>query len=76
MLTKYISLPVFFISFVLGLLSVYMIGPEMKTVYIYPSPTNSKDIQYKDSAEQCFNITPKITRCPINPFSVKKIPIQ
>ena len=76
MLTKYISLPVFLISFVLGLISIYIIGPEIKTIYIYPSPTNSSKIQYKDSTEQCFNVNPILTQCPINPYSVKKIPMQ
>lgn len=76
MLGKYVSLPVFFVSFIFGLISVYAIGPEIKTVYVYPSPTNNTKIQYKDGADQCFQIAPKVTHCPINPLSVKTIPIQ
>jgi len=76
MLTKYISLPVFFMTFIVGIISIYIIGPEIKTIYVYPSPTNSKDIQYKDNAEQCFRVTPKVSHCPINPFAIKTVPMQ
>ena len=76
MISNYISLPVFLISFGVGLLFVYIIGPESKKIYIYPSPENYNKTQYKDHAEQCFQFKPIKTTCPINPFSVKTIPIQ
>jgi hypothetical protein len=76
MLTKYISLPVFLISFAIGLLFVYIIGPETKTVYVYPNPNNYNDILYKDNAEQCFQYVPKVVSCPANTLSIKTIPIQ
>lgn len=76
MLTKYISLPVFLFSFCLGLAFVYIIGPEMKTVFIYPTPENYLNYQYKDNAEQCFQFKPNKVECPWNPLSIKSIPIQ
>jgi hypothetical protein len=76
MLSKYISLPVFLISFSLGLFFVYVIGPESKTIYIYPSPQNYMKTQYKDNANQCFQFKLTETKCPLNPFSVKTVPIQ
>jgi hypothetical protein len=76
MLTKYISLPIFLISFAVGLFFVYILGPEAKTIYIYPSPENYKKTQYKDNADQCFQFKPVETRCPLNPFSVKTVPVQ
>ena len=76
MLSNYISLPVFLISFAVGLFFVYVIGPESKTKYIYPSPENYMKTQYKDNAGQCFQFKPVETQCPINPLSIKSVPIQ
>ena len=76
MLSNYISLPIFLTSFAIGLFCVYVIGPDVKTIYVYPSPQNYMKNQYKDNAGQCFQFKPVETKCPINPFSVKTIPIQ
>ena len=76
MITDYISLPIFLISFAIGLFFIYVLGPESKTIYIYPSPQNYMNTQYKDKADQCFQFKPVVTQCPINPFSVKTVPIQ
>ena len=76
MLSNYINLPVFFASFILGLFFVYMLGPETKPIYVYPTLDNYKNIQYKDHANQCFEYEPVKTNCPINPLSIKTIPIQ
>lgn len=76
MLSKYISLPVFLSSFAIGLFFIYIIGPESKTIYIYPSPDNYLKTQYKDVSNQCFQFKPLETECPINPFTIKSIPVQ
>jgi hypothetical protein len=76
MLTKYISIPTFLCSFIIGLIFVYILGPETKVIYKYPSPSNYNDILYKDKADNCFEIKPVETGCPINPLSIKKIPVQ
>ena len=76
MITDYISLPIFLISFAVGLFFIYVLGPESKTIYIYPSPQNYMNTQYKDKADQCFQFKPVVTQCPINPLSVKTVPIQ
>ena len=76
MLSHYISLPVFLTSFAIGLFFVYVIGPESKTIYIYPSPENYMKTQYKDNAGQCFQFKPVKTQCPINPLSIKSVPVQ
>ncbi len=76
MISNYISLPIFLISFAVGLFFVYVVGPETKTIFVYPNLENYMKTQYKDATNQCFQFTPTETRCPINPFSVKKIPIQ
>ena len=76
MITDYISLPIFLISFAVGLFFIYVLGPESKTIYIYPSPQNYMDTQYKDKSDQCFQFKPVTTQCPINPFSIKTVPLQ
>lgn len=76
MISKYVSLPIFLISFAVGLFFVYVLGPETNAIYIYPSPQNYMKTQYKDNANQCFEFKPVETTCPINPFSIKKIPVQ
>jgi hypothetical protein len=73
---NYISLPVFLVSFAVGLFFVYVIGPEKKTIYVYPTLENYTKTQYKDSAGQCFEFKPTETSCPFNPFSIKNVPIQ
>jgi hypothetical protein len=76
MLTKYINVPIFLISFAIGLFFVYVIGPETKTIYMYPSPSNYFKTQYKDDADQCFQFKPVETNCPTNPFDIKTVPVQ
>jgi hypothetical protein len=72
---KFISLKVFIISFLIGLLFVYMIGSENKKIIVYPTPQNISKIQYKDAAENCFSFVSKEVSCPENGL-FSTIPIQ
>lgn len=76
MLLNYISLPVFLISFAIGLFFIYILGPEMKTIYIYPSPENVNKILFKDKAENCFSFEEEVVDCPKDKTSIFSIPIQ
>jgi hypothetical protein len=76
MFTKYISIHVFVISFIIGLAFIYFWGPESKVIHKYPSPANYKTILYKDKVDQCYQFNPLEINCPINPFSIKTVPIQ
>lgn len=76
MLLDYISLPVFLISFALGLFFVYILGSEQKVVYVYPTPQNYTSILYKDNANQCFQYAARETKCPLNPLEIKTVPAQ
>lgn len=76
MLLKYISLPVFLVSFALGIFFVYILGPEQKVLHIYPSPYNQSSLMFKDNADQCFQYNAVETKCPLNPLSIKTVPVQ
>jgi hypothetical protein len=76
MLSKYIHIPVFIASFAIGLFFVYVLGPDIKTIYMYPTPSNYLKTQYKDKTSQCFEFKPVETECPFNPFDIKTVPVQ
>ena len=76
MLLNYISLPAFLISFSIGLFFIYILGPEMKKIYIYPSPENINKFLFKDKADNCFYFKEHVVECPKNSSQISTIPIQ
>jgi hypothetical protein len=76
MLLNYISIPIFLISFAIGLFFIYILGPEMKTIYIYPSPENVDKVLFKDKADNCFYFEENVVECPKDEKLISKIPIQ
>ena len=76
MILNYISLPVFLISFAIGLFFVYILGPEMKTIYVYPTPENVDKILFKDKADNCFTFQEQVVECPTDETLISSIPIQ
>ena len=76
MILNYISFPIFLISFAIGILFVYLLGPDMKTIYIYPSPENVDKILFKDKADNCFYFEEENVECPRDEKSISVIPMQ
>uniref|UniRef100_A0A6C0B7Z7 Uncharacterized protein n=1 Tax=viral metagenome TaxID=1070528 RepID=A0A6C0B7Z7_9ZZZZ len=73
---KYINIPVFVISLILGMIAVYYTVPDSRTVYVYPTPENINLLQYKDKTDSCFSFEQKEVQCPKNPDEIAKIPVQ
>ena len=76
MIFNYISLPIFLISFAVGIFFIYILGPEMKTIMIYPSPENVDKILFKDKADNCFSFEETEVECPSDDSLISQIPIQ
>ena len=76
MILIYISIPIFLISFTIGLFFIYVLGPEMKTIYIYPTPENVDKILFRDKASNCFQFEEEIVECPKDSSLISSIPIQ
>lgn len=74
---KFIIFPIFMISFIVGLLYNYISKPELKKVYVYPTPDNVDKIQYKDLLNNCFTFKYKKLNChEVDQNILKNIPIQ
>ena len=73
---EYVSFPIFLISLASGLFYVYVVVPSPRIIVVYPTPDNSKDFQFKDTASNCFEYEPKEIKCPSDKSLIKDIPIQ
>ena len=76
MLSNYISTPVFITSFAVGLFFIYVLGPETKKIFIYPSPETTNKILIKDKADQCFHYKENVVECPLDESFLFTTPIQ
>ena len=57
---KYIVVGI--LSFLIGLVVVYMTPVTYKTVWVYPTLENIEKIQYKD-ADTCYKFTARLVDC-------------
>jgi len=52
------------------------LGPEMKTIMVYPTPENVDKILFKDKADNCFTFEETEVDCPSDESLISQIPIQ
>jgi hypothetical protein len=71
---KYINFPVFFFSLVFGLFAVYITMPDMRKIYVYPTPENVSILQYKDKTDTCFSFKQEEVSCPNDSEITKVLP--
>jgi hypothetical protein len=73
---KFIRIPVFIVSLAIGLLFVYIFNPDKRKIFVYPSPENVNNIQYKDSTGACFEFKQTKLKCPEKESEISKVPAQ
>jgi len=76
MLFHYVSLPVFLVSFAIGMFFIYILGPDTKRIFIYPSPENVNRVLFKDVADSCFSFKPVEVECPTDESKISSVPVQ
>ena len=74
-LIKIINWKIFFISFFVGLIFIYL-NDDKKQIFVYPSPSNINKVEYKDKANNCYVYNMEEIKCPSNSKSIKHIPMQ
>ena len=75
-LSQFISFPVFLISLAIGVFLVYLSAPNVKNIYIYPTPENIDKFIWQDGAGNCYGWEAKEVSKPVNTKKIKTIPIQ
>lgn len=72
---KYVNIPVFIISFAIGVFFVYLYQPDKRVVYVYPTPESVDLLQYKDATGNCFQFKQTEVKCPKDGL-IAKLPPQ
>ena len=76
MLLNYINIPVFIVSFAIGVFFVYVFMPDTRSILVYPTHENVNLLQYKDAAGNCFHLKETEVECPKSESEISKIPAQ
>jgi hypothetical protein len=66
---------VFVAAFLIGMVLVYVSPIEYKTVFVYPTPDNVKDIQFRDDADTCYHFDSVAVSCE-SAKNINAIPVQ
>jgi len=76
MFLKFISIKIFITSLAIGLLYVYLFNPDPTIIYVYPTPDNVGQVEYKDKANNCFQFEANEVSCLKDKSRIKTIPVQ
>jgi hypothetical protein len=75
-LFQYINIPVFMISLLIGIVTVYLITDEKRRIFVYPNHENFNLLQYKDKTNTCFDLVETEIACPSDSSKIFQTPIQ
>lgn len=75
-ITKFINIPIFLVSLAVGIFMVYVTLPNMRKIYVYPTPDNIDILQYRDKTDSCFYYKQEEVKCPDDDSKLSKIPVQ
>ena len=70
------SLPVFIVSFLIGIVFVYLSDKPSKIINVYPTPDNLNKFQYIDKASNCYEYYAEEVNCPSDINKITLIPVQ
>jgi hypothetical protein len=70
-----INWKVFFISFLVGLIFIYL-KDDKKKIYVYPTPSNVNKVEYKDKADNCYEYSMDQVKCPSSKSEIHNVPLQ
>jgi hypothetical protein len=59
----YINPYIFIVSFIIGIIMIYLSPVEYKTVLLEPTYDNLDKYQYIDSNDQCYELVAKLVDC-------------
>ena len=76
MFTKFLNLPIFICSFIIGIVFVQLSSPSNTVIFVYPTPDNIEHLVYKDKADNCFSYNVDNIKCPKDRKHIKTIPVQ
>jgi len=73
---KFINIPLFIFSLSIGIFIAYITTPPKNIIFVYPTPDNEDQIQYKDSSGTCFKFTSNEISCPTDKSKIREYPMQ
>lgn len=77
MLSKYMDVKIFFITFLVAMAIVYTIQPDPRIIYKHPNPNNAGKLTYKngDSNDNCYKYQVDQVKCPSDPNLILEHPL-
>lgn len=76
MISSYINIRVFLVSFAVGIFVMYVLMPDLRKIYVYPTPDNVDILLYRDNTGNCFRFDQQQVPCPMNKSLISYIPVQ
>ena len=75
-LSKFIDIKVFLLALFAGLFLSYILAPKKRVIYVYPNPSNTSKLLYKDKADNCFKFQKQEVNCPKNDKDIEDYKVQ